>query len=493
MLPWPKSMTVTTEIQASVIDLAELRGRNEFPAYAAIYSSSPDHLFALSPTVMRWSESISLSRLEDCKSFRLNQKKKLRCKLKDLFDPLLKYHYGEDYVAVFGEHPWQCLWYLEYQLQHQAQGLFLLQGRLNLNIYKTLDWECWFGAQARLVKHWTALNAAGFRTESFNAQQARMRRFIQRIGIAGPHAMQTADANSIRRRFGKWLGLIWQWSFTESAKLQFFPWVSWHQEPLPEVARDLEYPVNQWSYIELLLREDLQNLCNQSKRDDCQHINRMQWEITLFNYQKITVEISFRHAYSLHRDQPDFDTALYQAKYLYQDLMRKLQARDTDLDLPESMPFICWKIEICEHLMLAPMLWDLFAREFNEIDYQRIMALQNKLPLAFESFQLEASFLPEQSFKAVNLGEPESDVFDHHVWSCSATNKPLFYYQSARPIENPSHVQKIFLERNSNQWWLSQDALQSVRDYFMLKDHNGRSSWVYRTQDGSWFKQGEYC
>lgn len=75
MLPWPKSMTVTTEIQASVIDLAELRGRNEFPAYAAIYSSSPDHLFALSPTVMRWSETISLSRLEDCKSFWLNQKK----------------------------------------------------------------------------------------------------------------------------------------------------------------------------------------------------------------------------------------------------------------------------------------------------------------------------------------------------------------------------------------------------------------------------------
>ncbi len=492
-MPWPKSMTVTTEIKTRVIDLAELRGRDEFPAYAAIFSSTPANPFTLSPTAMRWSETIVISRLADCKSFWLNQKKKLRCKLTDLFDSLLQYHYGEDYVAVFGEHPWQCLWYLDYQLHHQAQGLYLLQGRLNQNIYKTLDWECWFSAQAQLGKHLSATNAVGFRAESFSAQQGRMRRFIQRIGVTSPHEMKAADVNSIRRRFGKWLGLIWQWSFTDSRELQLFPWITLRQERLPAVERDLEYPVNQWSYIELLLREDMQGLCAQFKRDDGQHINRMQWEITLFNHQKIMVELSFRHPYSLHRDRPGFDTALYQARYLYEDVMRKLQARDTDLDLPESMPFICWRIEVCERLVLAPMLWDLFARDFDEIDYQRIMALQNKLPLAFESYQADASFFPEQSFKNVALGDSSPANFDHYAWSCSATNKPLFYYQSAQPIENPSQVQKIFLERNSNQWWLGEDALQSIRDYFILKDRDGRASWVYRTQDGSWFKQGEFC
>ena len=54
-------------------------------------------------------------------------------------------------------------------------------------------------------------------------------------------------------------------------------------------------------------------------------------------------------------------------------------------------------------------------------------------------------------------------------------------------------MQKFFLERNSNQWWLGEDALQSIRDYFILKDQHGRSSWVYRTQHGAWFKQGEFC
>jgi hypothetical protein len=71
-----------------------------------------------------------------------------------------------------------------------------------------------------------------------------MRRFVQRIGVAAPYEMNAAEANAIQRRFGKWLGLIWQWSFTDSSELQFFPWITLRQERLPTVGRDLEYPVN---------------------------------------------------------------------------------------------------------------------------------------------------------------------------------------------------------------------------------------------------------
>ena len=157
------------------------------------------------------------------------------------------------------------------------------------------------------------------------------------------------------------------------------------------------------------------------------------------------------------------------------------------------MPFIGWQVEVCERVMLAPMLWDLFAGDFNQIDYQQIMVLQNKLPFAFESYQSDASFYPEHSFTSIPIGASRVDESDHYPWSCSATNKPLFFYHSARPIENPARMQKIFLERNSNQWWLGQDALQSIRDYFILQDRDGRASWAYRTREGEWFKHGEYC
>jgi hypothetical protein len=481
------------DITTKVIDLAELTARDEFPAYAAIYSTQSANPFVLSPTAMRWSDGLYLSRLDDCKLFWLGQKKKLRCKLTELFDPLLRYHHGDNYVAVFGNHPWQCLLYLHYQLERQANGIYWLQSRLNQNIYKTLDWECWFAAQENLAEHLLALNARGFAEASFRSRQARMQRFIQRIGVAAPHDMKLADANSITRRFGKWLGLIWQWSFSDCSELHGFPWIRLVPEKLPVVKRDLEYPVNQWSCVELLLREDFSRLCNQIQQNDNEHINSMLWQITLFNYQKISVELSFRHPYSLHRDMPDFDTALYQARYIYDDLIVKLQARDSDLDLPASMPFICWQLEICERVLLAPLLWDLFAQEFEQIDYQQIMALQNKLPLAFECYQSDASFYPEQSFTRIPIGSHQPQDFDYYPWSCSSADKPLFYYQSAQPMEVPGRVQKIFLERNSNQWWLGEEALQSIRDYFILKDHNGRSSWAYRAQDGEWFKQGEFC
>ena len=113
-----------------VIDLSELRGGDEFPAYAAIYCSKPTGststgptttaTFVLSPDSMRWNDNILLSRLEGCRSFWLSQKKKLRCKLSELFDPLLSHHYGEDYIAVFSSHPWQCLLYLHYQIDRKS-------------------------------------------------------------------------------------------------------------------------------------------------------------------------------------------------------------------------------------------------------------------------------------------------------------------------------------------------------------------------------------
>lgn len=486
-------MSATTSTSERVIDLAELRGHDELPAYAALYTQNPDDPFVLSPSAMRWSRRRILSRLDECRAFWLEQKKKLRCRLDDLFGPLLEHHYGEDYIAVFGEHPWQCLLYLEYQRKHAARGLFLLPSRLDRSLYHRLGWDDWFEPQARLAGHLLAVNARGFRAESFRARQAQMRRFIERIGVDRPSAMRAADANAITRRFGKWLGHAWHWSFADSARLQGFPWRSLRHDPEARVARDLEYPHNQWSCIEVLLREDLERLAAMGTRDDSMHINRMAWQISLFNQQRITVELSFRHPYSLHRDAPDYATALYQARYRYEDLMRRLRQRDTDLDLPDSMPFNGWSIALAEVVMLSPSLWDLFAQEFDAIDYQRVMALQNKLPLAFESYQSDPSYFPERSFAAVPLGAADSSSLDCHAWRVSAANKPLFYYPDARPIDHPGRLRRVFLERNSNQWWLGEDALQSIRDYFMLEDERGRASWVYRTRDGAWYKQGEFC
>jgi len=485
-------MNSTTSRSARIVDLAELRDGDDLPSWAAIYSPGLEMPFVLSPRAMRWSDDIFLSRPAECRGFWLAQKKKLRCKLGELFAPLLRHHYGEEYIAVLGMHPWQCLWYLEYQRRQQASGLYLLQSPLDRNIYRGLDWESWFALQQPLADHLEATGARDFRRDRFASRQAQMRRFIERAAVAAPGAMKKAEAHSIQRRFGSWLGRIWQWSFSAHDDLQRFPWRPFAPRRVPAVERDLEYPVNQWAYVEVLLREDLARLGEQLGDADDLHINRMTWRVGLFNEQSVEVELSFRHPYSLHRDRPGFATALYQARYLFDDLIARLRERDRDLDLPASMPFTHWRLEVCERVALSPLLWDLFGNDSAGEDFERVMSLQNKLPLAFECYRPEASFYPEQSFAECIPGDPREASFDVSAWSCGAANKPLFFYSTPEPIDNPERMQKIFLERSSEQWWLDGNTPQSMRDYYILKDCRGRLLWAYRTRDGAWFKQGEY-
>jgi hypothetical protein len=251
--------------------------------------------------------------------------------------------------------------------------------------------------------------------------------------------------------------------------------------------------VNQWAYVELLLREDLQRLSDLFRADESCHVNLIRWQITLFNHQQIYVELSFRHPYSLRRDMPEFETALYQARYIFDDLMRRMAAREQDLDLPESMPLIGWNLELSEAIQLAPQLWDLFADQLGEIDYRQVLSLQNKLPSAFESFHVNASFLPEASFRCVAPGFVATEDFDTSQWESCAADHPLFFYLEAIPLDSLEVVRKIFLGRSSEPWWLAPELIDSIRDYFQIEDRSGRRSWAYRTANGSWFKQGEYC
>ena len=481
----------------SLVRLNQLDEADGFPAYVAIYSEraalSP---FLLSPNVMQWSDEILLCKVDDCEKFWLAQKQKLGGSLNELFEQVLANHFGSDYVAVFANHPWQCLVYLNYQVNHRGedrnvQRSYFLQSLLNRNIYKSLDWQFWFAPQQKLAEHLDTIKARRFNAATFRAKQSQLKRFINRIGVSGPFDLKQLDYHAITRRFGVWTGNIWSWTFHDCPELDHFPWLALAEPPRPTVQRELEYPLNQWSYIEVLLREDFERLCTQFDNNESEHINLMNWQITLFNYQVIDVELSFRHPYSLHRELPEFKTALYQAWYVYENLMRELQRRDKDLDLPESMPFIAWQVEVCERIYLAPVIWDLFEND-NDLKLPELYDLQNKLPVSIEAYSCEANFYPEQSFEAISPGAINEPGFDDYQWSSSSIDRPLFYYSSAREIETPVIKPRQFLERCASRWWLVEDIENQIKDYYVIKDGRGRASWVYRDYRGRWFKQGEY-
>jgi hypothetical protein len=523
-------MTMTKVKSKAVIQLNQWVATDRFPAYVAIYSPLVAHSpFVLSPNVMLWCDDILLCKVDDCEQFWLAQQQKCQCDLNELFDQLLNYHFGSDYLAVFGNHPWQCLVYLDYQINQQTsarevQRCSFLQSLLNRNIYKLLDWKFWFAPQKTLAHHLEQSKAKQFNAVSFRSKQAQLKRFINRLGLTSPYDLQQADVHAITRRFDVWAGKIWQWTFPKSTSvqspnvpasrshsarpdsanapdLQGFPWIPFAEPLRPTVSRELEYPLNQWTHIKPLLCEDFKKLCLQFEGNANEHINRMLWKITLFNDEVIEVELSFRHPYSLHRELPEFETAMYQAWYVYDDLMRKLQSRDKDLDLPESMPLVDWSIEVCERIQLPPVLWDLFGHEsfdhtekkISNIKLQDIRELQNKLPTMIESYHCEANFCPEQSFEIAPIGSAPDTDFDHFQWSSSSNQRPLFYHPESQQIDTPSIQPHQFLERCASRWWLVGDPINQNKDYYVLKDSEGHASWVYRDGDGGWYKQGEYC
>ncbi len=103
-------MRMKTDSKAAVIQLGQISEQDEYPAYVAIYSTQPiDNVFVLSPAAMQWSQHVILNRLKDCESFWLKQQQKMQCDIESLFCNILSHHYGDEFIAVFACHPWQCL------------------------------------------------------------------------------------------------------------------------------------------------------------------------------------------------------------------------------------------------------------------------------------------------------------------------------------------------------------------------------------------------
>lgn len=477
-------------LKTAVVNLNELDG---FPVYVAIYSPGIDrNKFIFSPSAMQWSDRIVLNRLDCCEFFWLSQRDKMQCDLETLFSSVLKHYFDTDFIAVFSRHPWQSLMYLSYQCQQGARGIYFLQNRLNRNIFRKLGWQFWFEPQSDLFSRMASMRIKNFNPEVVRRHQGRLQRFIERVGINGPHEMSRVDYQSFSRRYGVWLGKLLSWTLYETDDLSGFPWVAIAYSDEPSVSRELEYPVNLWTVVEGLLTEDFVKLAESISSTDQEHINRISWKIRLYNQRLVEIDINFRFPYSLQQDQPEFKTALYQARYVYEDLMAKLQARDKDLDLPEMMPLLGWRIEICERFTLPPILRDLFSDGPDNNSDMAIVDLQNKLPVEIESYRHSRSFYPEQSFKHRLINHRPNKTGSDLQWLQQSCFRPLFYYPVAESLESPPPGAVVFLERTACDWWQQQSCDAINRDYFQLKNKDGRMSWAYRSADGSWFKQGEY-
>lgn len=492
------------------IDLKLFPGRLNNSRFVVMYSRNiheDENVFCLTPHVMQWSEHIYLLDLHSCINYWHRQAQSRDIDLLALYEKILLSVAGDDCIAVCCAHPWQGVLFLYYLIDNKSPGIHTLNSLFNKKAYEKLPWQYWFMALADLGRHLEAIKARRFSPAGFRSKIAQMQRFVQSIDLPGLGALNQAETGSIKRRYSGWMGEAWEWTwaaldneksgYQRSGSSHFlqssFPWRPLKYRQSIRVKRHLDYAVSLWDVIEPLLREDFTKLCALKCWSSQDKINRLYWRINLFNLQQVTVEISFRHPCSLHKQSPAFKTALYQAYYAYMDMMQALTTRDSDLDLPEEMPFIGWQLEI-EHILHMPQfVLDMFEKDRADAGYERILDLQNCLPEAMEHYAIKPDFVPDQLFEEIQPGDVRDYDFSLKQWSDIELARPLFYYARPLVLEKTATESVKFLERTACNWWQSENSEDLARDYFILKNTRGQYLWVYRNSAGRWYQHGIYC
>lgn len=490
---------------AKPIDLQSFPGGYDGSRFIALYSRlqpEQDKLFCLTPHVMQWSSHIYLFDLHSCMPYWLAQARRLHMEPLALLEKILLTVFGDDCIAVLSASPWQAVLLLYQRIDQGMRGVQVLGSRFNRRAYGQLQWQHWFQALEQLSQHLQALRVRHFNPAQLRARAAQLQRFIQRLELAGPWQLKQADVAAIARRYAGWIGQAWGWTFetmdpalptTRQKHPRRFPWRPLVFQQPCNIKRHLEYPVSDWQVVEPLLREDLAKLCRIGHWSPGDKISSLQWRITLFNLQQVTVDIRFRHPHALHREAPEFRTALYQAFYAYADMMQTLTQRDHDLELPEEMPFIGWQLEIGQRLQLPPVLLALFEDETADAGYQRILDLQNCLPADMEHYRINADFVPEQLFRSQQPGAAvdRNAAFSLQQWLPGALPRPLFFFRQPQPVEVRQQDCR-FLERTACNWWQSENTDDYGRDYFLLRTPQGQLLWVFRNHAGEWYQHGIY-
>ena len=176
-----------------------------------------------------------------------------------------------------------------------------------------------------------------------------------------------------RERFGSLVASAWQWSFLflkkqkqlslfdQVEQLDDFPWHSYSYLPQRVRSRNLEYPIQLWEQVQPLLNEDVEYFCRQKILSPQARVMAFQWEVVLYNFETVNLSISFRNPHDLYEQSPQHKTVLMQAYYGFHQLMQELAQRDSDLDLPEQMPLVSWKIFISK-IFYAAARRELFPR-----------------------------------------------------------------------------------------------------------------------------------
>lgn len=444
----------------------------------------PANIQFLTSEVMAWTESIWIFDLNVTARYWRKMAQRKNLSLFDWCEKYLVYHLGHDFRATWSHHPWHSLLLLQTMTSTGRTGLLDLDSIAGQKLWQSINWHQWLRAIDHLSKHWPNRKDS----QKLRSQKRQMYQLVAgKLDLQTPAALKQADRSAIQRRFGDFLAEIWQWTFSPNQAARPFPWTSWHPPSPPTVGRNLDYPMNSWAVVEPLLGEDLAKIYQRNHRD-IHLVTEMTWQLTLQDMTTHELKLGFRNPYDFCADAPHHKTAVLQAEYAFAEMMAELSKLNQDSDLPLETPVIAWQLELSSQISRPKLINSLFPDQ-EQIEEDQILALENKLPVNLNRYQLQTDFSIVDSYQHLH---PTKTSWPIKLWQVAAHNRPLFIHQTPRQwLVAPRFA--AFLERVSLKWWQqeghSQGQIVTV-DYYIAKDENSDWYWMFKTPDNLWFEHG---
>jgi len=518
------------------------------PNYMAVsLEREPDSLMALSPRIMHWHDNVWLVDLQVSASYWRVQALQQDCDVMDIVRSILTHTIASDegfYRAALADHPWQAILLFEAMEHRSLAGLLKLEAPFGASVYREISWATWWSSSLNFAKHCelTQLEKRKFNGGQFRSRCSQMQKAMKRLGIKTPWGLSEMDPMQIKRRFGKAMHDLCQWSFRKSDNFSNhvndhvndhilanncfhgfalqrnlfgqecdFPWVTFTSPEQPKVSRHLDFPLTEWEQISPILCSDLDRLCNLDEFRVGERIVSLEWRIVFQDLSYLVIPIKFRHPHSLHNEMTRHCTALLQALYAFESSLRGSPLDKARLDeLIPIEPIVSWAVSISERLVLPDQLVNLFAdsqgatgetgeagqagqagsasntRLLSLIAKEKeLLEIENRLPVILESYELRHDTLPEDSYAVFNRKESyEVETKVVPTLAAQAQNRPLFIYREPLALDDARNsVLGAFTERTLDKWWRSNEDSKKrplQRDYYRMITKEQKALWVFR-------------
>lgn len=474
--------------------------------------SNEQVLQAFTPKVMKWEGGVWLMDLRVCLPYWNIVAQQQGCSLAELLRDLLQ-QYTEDqtYLAAFAGCPWQAILLLNYLNERRLDGFVDRTSNFGSGLYRDISWQSWWQTALQWGSFCEQVREKRFNLGMLKRQLTQMRQAVENVGVASPWEMQAVGSLSIQRRYGRWVTLLWEWTFppiNQHLPEDGFPWVSYQPREDVSVQRWLDEPLHEWEQVCSDLRVDFNRMCDLATFTERQKLVCLEWRLTLHDASTVSIPIRFRHPHCLHREAPTHGTALLQANYAFEEVMQAKQKKsleDTDSCAP---PIIGWEILVKEQLVLPPQVVDLFGD--TDTDDAALLRLENRLPVKLYHFDLRSDWSPEESYAVYGQDTTDEQDPTRHSLMAIAMRRPLFLYQKHVPLERRMAQSSLwqFTERTMNKWWKDHGAEFSsgmnpvpanpakgdlAKDYYRYVDEKQRSLWVARGARNQWYVHGIFA